>query len=169
MDNLDTLKQKVIEWLEQEYEESYTLEYINEEIDKNNGLIGIAYTIDSFDLDEEFEIEVKLDINNLSLITYIDGEVLETIEYENIQNLIDELKYSTFEDIVRIDPESYFNLRMGINNNHNDLIFLDENGQIKNQNFDEKNKVTIQNLIDEYVNNDWNNKENKNKEIERER
>ena len=84
-------KELIDQFCEREYQDSYGADFS----DMNN--IGLAYTED----EEGRRISVTLDLIELQLRTYLDGYLIETIQYTP-DSLIDELEGCDFDALVAL-------------------------------------------------------------------
>ena len=76
-------------------------EYEDEPIQElpKDGILHIAYTTYKFDDDCEHEIQVDFDVKNLEYLNYIDKELVLKERY-NLNQVIEDLKYMSFEDSI---------------------------------------------------------------------
>ena len=88
---LDEAKQLINEFCENEYGGSTDF------TDLQN--IDVAYTI----TEDNEKIQVTLDLINLELRQYVDGELYDKIIYSSLEDMIDkDLKHLDFDELVRL-------------------------------------------------------------------
>lgn len=88
---LDEAKQLINEFCENEYGDSADF------TDLQN--VDVAYTV----TEDSEEIQVTLDLINLELRQYVDGELYDKIIYRSLEDMIDkDLKHLDFDELVRL-------------------------------------------------------------------
>ena len=65
-----------------------------------DGIIPLAWTISGLDDDEEHDIEIKLDLNELCYLNYIDGKMVLKEPIDSIEQLIKDLNNASFDDMI---------------------------------------------------------------------
>lgn len=84
-------------------------EFVMNEYDQSNGAdfsdlskIEIAYTETE---DEQHKIQAYIDLIHPCIVTTIDDEVAARNEYKSLEDLIEDIPYLEFEDLVHVDEE----------------------------------------------------------------
>ena len=103
-EQLDEAKQLVIAWINHEYDERNSLESFDSMyLDISN--VEIAYTTTE---DEKHSIHAILNLQESSLLTYVDDVIVEEIQYDSLDELCEMLKASTFSNLVYVDSDDLF-------------------------------------------------------------
>lgn len=81
----------------------YTMEEFGEKCIAEDGVVHLAYTSYTFDSDGKYErdIQVDFDINRMSFMNYIDGELVLEEKRESLKDVGEEISGCSFEDIIR--------------------------------------------------------------------
>lgn len=96
---LNEVKKLINDYFEKEYDETLT----NETFYDNLEDFGLAYTVDEWDEENEDkvnEIQVSTNILNMSLQTYIDGELLENYKFRNYEDYKEFLTHLDFDEMI---------------------------------------------------------------------
>lgn len=95
----ESIKQKIKKLIK----EYISKEFENEEVPEinfKNKKIGLAYTTSIKDDEEQFEIEVFLNLKKKKLTTIKNG-IKEIIKYKNYKEMYESLQYINFDDLVK--------------------------------------------------------------------
>ena len=81
----------------------YTMEEFGEKCIAEDGVVHLAYTTYIFDRHSKYEreIQVDFDINRMSFMNYIDGELVLEEKRESLKDVGEEIAGCSFEDIIR--------------------------------------------------------------------
>ena len=93
---IDTAKRLISEYIEQEY---------NSEADFSDiSSINIAYTsiveIDNVPLNDELELQVSVDLENYTINSYIDGDLVHSEKYDSIEAMLPALNNLDFNELT---------------------------------------------------------------------
>ena len=107
--NADNLLNKALKLIN-----AYEIEEFNHEADfEDLSNIELAYTewLDE-DTNKEYSIQIFADLNNYSISTFIDSNRLKTVEYDSLEEFIEnELSFLDFDSLVYISDEDIENIR----------------------------------------------------------
>ena len=92
----------IADYLEREFGDHVRVSEL-ENMVRSGKPIGIAYTETE---DEEHEIQVYVNLANYSIDTYLDGQFADSVDYNSLDDLIDnELAWLDFDSLVSLDPD----------------------------------------------------------------
>lgn len=95
-DELTKAKQVILEYLNEEFDQIHT-----NEVFSDMEHIGVAYTTTE---ESDQEIQVELDLKNFKLSRYLDSELIETVEFDDITEMTDKcLTNLDFSDLTFVD------------------------------------------------------------------
>lgn len=98
-EQLNEVKKLINDYFEKEYDETLN----NETFYDNLEDFGLAYTVDEWDEEDEDkvnEIQVSTNILDMSLQTYIDGELLENYKFRNYEDYKEFLTHLDFDNMI---------------------------------------------------------------------
>ena len=106
---LKEIKKIINEYYINEFGEDCTIN--NETLYDNIEDLGIAYTnsSDFFEEDELYEIQVSTNIINKSVLTYIDGQLLEEYKYPTWEEYKEYLNHLDFDEQIMCANDVYKN------------------------------------------------------------
>ena len=101
----------IVDFVNREYQEDQTFEGIQKDF-PDISHIGVAYT--DFE-DSEFQdgidhcLQVELDLQELACNKYLDGKRIEAFYYENSEEMLQDIKAFTFQELTRLDAKQFKN------------------------------------------------------------
>lgn len=108
---LKEIKKMINEYYIREYGEDCTIN--NETLYDNIKDLGIAYTNsgDFFEEDEMYEIQVSTNIINHSVLTYINGKLIEEYIYPTWDEYKEYINHLDFDEQIMVANDTYKNLK----------------------------------------------------------
>ena len=110
MENIiEDIKRSVNEYYMREFGEDCTIN--NETIYDNIKDLGIAYTTFEDDDEEIHEIQVSANILDKSILTYVDGKLIETFVYDNYEDYKEYFEHLDFDEQIGVAIDVFNKLK----------------------------------------------------------
>lgn len=105
-DILKCVKKRINEYYYREFKELINNEKFYDNIEE----LGIAYTTDEYDN----EIQVSTDVLNKSVLTYVNGTLLECYKYNSWTDYLEYLNHLDFDEQIMVAEDVYEDWKRGM-------------------------------------------------------
>lgn len=110
MENIiEDVKKIINEYYVREFGEDSAIN--NEVLYDNIKDLGIAYTTYEDENEEIYEVQVSTNVLNKSVLTYIDGNLIETYVYDNWNDYKDYLQHLDFDEQIGVAIDLFNNMK----------------------------------------------------------
>lgn len=108
-DILETIKNSVNDYYVREFGEDSEIN--NETFYENIKNLGIAYSTYDITDDEVCEVQVSANIPDKSILTYINGELIETFVYDNYEDYKEYFEHLDFDEQIGVAIDVFNKLK----------------------------------------------------------